>query len=562
MRYPPWILVAVPLVTISHPASAQCDGKIVSGVSIVPRDPSFIRFPRSLRPVARALGLHHTTTKADVIRNFLLLTVGQPCTERLRTESERILRFQPFLADATVRAVSDTAGGVRIEVETIDEIPTIFSLRVRNGSPTALRIGNGNVDGRGIYLAVRGQRGFAYRNGVGMQLVAQQVFDRPYTLAFVADRTPLGSTVSAALGHVFITDLQRSAWHVGFRDVHEYTSFLRPDGQSLALGARRRFADYGGVVRIGLAGRSAFVGGLVTHELVTPAAQAVIVSDSGFVADTSTPLTGPFALARNMRLNAVVGVRSVAFRAVRGFDALAGAQDVATGIQFGAIGGRSVPWFGAADNDLFLAADFYAGTGSPTSFAALRVEGEARQDRTTRRWDSMISSGRLAWYVKPSAAYVIIGSGEFAAERDERFPFQLRLGAREGGVRGYSGSRDVGGVRTVARLEGHRAIGQLTRHVALGLATFADAGRVWAGDAPFGVDSRLKVGMGLGLLAAIPPQSRQLWRLDVAVPVSADAHAHWEIRLTATRARDFWREPRDVARARAGAAPSTIFTWP
>ena len=174
----------------------------------------------------------------------------------------------------------------------------------------------------------------------------------------------------------------------------------------------------------------------------------------------------------------------------------------------------------------------------------------------------MISSGRLAWYVKPSAAYVIIGSGEFAAERDERFPFQLRLGAHEGGVRGYSGSRDVGGVRTVARLEGHRAIGQLTRHVALGLATFADAGRVWAGDAPFGVDSRLKVGMGLGLLAAIPPQSRQLWRLDVAVPVSADAHAHWEIRLTATRARDFWREPRDVARARAGAAPSTIFTWP
>src|SRR5256714_6485473 len=443
MRYPPWILVAVPLVTISHPASAQCDGKIVSGVSIVPRDPSFIRFPRSLRPVARALGLHHTTTKADVIRNFLLLTVGQPCTERLRTESERILRFQPFLADATVRAVSDTAGGVRIEVETIDEIPTIFSLRVRNGSPTALRIGNGNVDGRGIYLAVRGQRGFAYRNGVGMQLVAQQVFDRPYTLALVVDRTPLGSTVSAALGHVFITDLQRSAWHVGFRDVHDYTSFLRPDGQSIALGARRRFADYGGVVRIGLAGRSAFVGGLVTHELVTPAAQAVIVSDSGFVADTSTPLTGPFALARNMRLNAVVGVRSVAFRAVRGFDALAGAQDVATGIQFGAIGGPRGSWVGGARNHSFLFSPFFA-----------------------------------------------------------------------------------------------------------------------AGDAPFGVDSRLKVGMGLGLLAAIPPQSRQLWRLDVAVPVSADAHAHWEIRLTATRARDFWREPRDVARARAGAAPSTIFTWP
>jgi hypothetical protein len=506
--------------------------------------------------------LHHTTTKADVIRRFLLLSVGQTCTEQVRAESERILRFQPFLADASVRAVPDGTGGVRIEVETIDEIPTVFAMRFHDGQPAALRIGNANVAGRGVFLAVRGERGFAYRNGVGIQLLAHQAFGRPYTLGLVADRTPLGSTVSVALGHAFITDLQRTAWHVGIRDVHDYTSFLRPDGQSLALGARRRFAGYGGVVRIGLAGRSAFVGGLVTHELVTPATQAVIVSDSGFVADTSTPLAGPFAAVRNTRLNAVVGVRSVAFRTVRGFDALAGTQDLATGVQFGAVVGRSVAWFGAADNDMFLSGDCYAGFGSPTSFAALRIEGEARHDQNTDRWDSMIASGRLALYVKPSPAYVFIGSGEFAVEREERFPFQLRLGSREGGVRGYHGSRAAGGVRAVARLEAHRSIGQLTRHVALGLATFADAGRVWAGDAPFGVDSRLSVGVGVGLLAAIPPQSRQLWRLDVAAPVSADAHARWEIRLTATRARDFWREPNDVTRARAGAAPSTIFTWP
>ena len=556
------VLAALLLVALPSPALAQCDGKIVSAIAIVPRDPSFIRFPHVLRPLARGVGLHHTTTKADVIRHFLLLAVGQPCTERLRAESERILRFQPFLADATVQAVADTAGGVRIDVETIDEIPTVFRLRVRGGSVAALRIGNGNVDGRGVFLAVRGERGFAYRNGGGVQLVAYQAFGRPYTLALVADRTPLGSTVSFALGHVFITDLQRSGWHMGFRDVHDYRSFLRPDGQAIALGARRRFADYGGVLRIGLAGRSAFVGGLVTHELVVPAAQAVIVSDSGFVADTSTPLAGPFPPVRNMRLNAVVGVRSVAFRAVRGFDALRGTQDVATGVQFGAVAGRSVPWFGSGDNDVFVAADFYAGLGSAMSFAALRVEGEARQDRNTHRWDSTIGSGRLAWYIKPSAAYVLIGSGEFSGARHERFPFALRLGDREGGVRGYRASRIAGGVRTVARLEARRVIGQLTRHVALGLACFADAGRVWAGDAPFGVDSRMKVGVGGGLLAAIPPQSRQLWRLDIAFPVSADGHARWELRLTATRAHDFWREPGDVARARAGAAPSTIFTWP
>jgi hypothetical protein len=72
----------------------------------------------------------------------------------------------------------------------------------------------------------------------------------------------------------------------------------------------------------------------------------------------------------------------------------------------------------------------------------------------------------------------------------------------------------------------------------------------------------VKSGVGAGLLVAVPPQSKRLWRLDLAVPVSADAHAGWEIRLTTVGAGGFWSEPRDVARARAGAAPSLIFTWP
>lgn len=543
---------------------AACDGRIVSAITIVPHDPSFLRLPRPLRTLARAVGLHHTTTKPEVIGRYLLLEVGRPCSERQRAESERILRYQPFLAEATVRAVPDTTGGARIEVETIDEIPTVFGLRVRDGRPAALRVGNGNVGGAGVYLAVRGERGFAYRAGIGGELVAHQAFGRPYTFAVVADRTPLGSTASVSLGHPFITDLQRNAWHIGFRDIHAYTSFVRPDGEAIALGARRRLADLGGVVRVGVRGHNAFVGALVTAERVEPAMQAVIISDSGFVADTSMALAGPFASVNNFRFNAVVGVRSIAFVAVRGFDVLAGTQDVARGIQFGAVVGRGVSWLGARDEDLLVVADLYAGQGSATSFAALRVEGEGREDRNSGRWDAFVGSGRLAWYVKPAPAHVLIASAEFSGgwRWRDRFPFQLRLGDREGGVRGYRGSRVAGAVRSVGRLEARQLLGHFTRHVALGLAGFADAGKVWAGDAPFGVDGRIKVGAGVGLLAAIPPQSRQLWRLALAVPLSADPNAGWEIRLTALRVRGFWREPGDVARARAGAAPATIFTWP
>jgi len=565
-----WLLVPFCIFLFCHTASAQsstrtnssCTGEIVSAIVITPRDPSFLSVPRRLRRIARAVGLLHTTSKADVIDRFLLLEVGERCTERQRAESERILRLQPFLAEATVRAVPDGAGGVRIEVETVDEIPTVFGMRFHGWLPSTLRFGNGNVGGQGLYVAASVKRGFAYRTGVGVKGTAYQVLGRPYTLALVAERAPLGSTLTLAFGHAFFTDLQRTAWHVGYGDVNRYVSFLPQEGDALSLGIRRRFWDVGAVRRLGLGRRIAFAGALLTHEEVVPEERVVIVSDSGLVQDTSGALGEPAPAYRNLRLNAVIGVRALSFMPVRGFDALRGVQDVATGVQLGTLVGWGVPRLGASDEDIFVSADFYAGLGSAASFAAVRMEGEARKDRRTDRWDSMIGSGRLAWYVKPAVDHLLIGSVELGGGWRMRVPFQLTLGDRRGGVRGYHDSRLAGAVRGVARVEERWSIGDLTKHGALGLATFVDAGRVWAGDAPFGVDSKTMVGMGVGLLAAFPPQSGRLWRVDLAFPVSPDRHARWELWLSSSWTRGFWREPADVARGRAGAAPSTIFTWP
>ena len=97
----------------------------------------------------------------------------------------------------------------------------------------------------------------------------------------------------------------------------------------------------------------------------------------------------------------------------------------------------------------------------------------------------------------------------------------------------------------------------------IGLAVFTDAGRLWAGDAPFGVDSKVKTGVGVGLLAAIPPRSRRMYRVDVAFPLSADPHAGWELRFTTgDLSRSFWREPSDLNRGRERTVPTSVFTWP
>lgn len=567
-----WAFLPLLLSALALPASAvaqstgaglaSCGGRMITEIVITPRDPSFLAIPRGLRPFARAVGLHHTTSKKEMIGRFMLLAVGQECTDRKRAETERILRLQPFLASATVRAVEDLEGGVRIEVHTVDEIPTVFGMRFHGLLPSSVRFGNGNVGGRGVYLAGSMERGFAYRTGFGVRATAHQVFRRPYTLSFVAERAPLGSILSLSLGRPFFTDLQRTAWHVGFRDVNRYVVFRRPEGEPLSLAVERRFWDAGGVLRLGPGRRRAFAGALVTAETVTPARMPVIVSDSGLVVDSTGALGDPFPAYRNLRLNAVAGVRALSFMTVRGFDALTAVQDVATGVQIGVVVGRSTPWFDDHDDDLFLAADLYAGHGSPASFAALQIEGEARRDLGTGRWNAMVGGGRLAWYVKPAAAHVLKASVEMGGAWRPRLPFQLALGDRQGGVRGYADSRIAGGARAVIRLEDRWSLGAPIRQAALGLAGFVDAGWVRAGVAPFGVDSRMKVGAGLGLLGAFPPGSQRLWRLDLAFPLSGDPHARWAIRITSSRVRSFWREPEDVARGRAGASPSTIFRWP
>jgi hypothetical protein len=538
-----------------------CDGKTISSVAITPSDPSFLAVPRPLRVAARAVGLVHKTSTKNTIARFLLFEAGQLCTERKRAESERILRLQPFLAGATVRAVPDSVGTVRIEVETIDEIPTVIDARFRGAKLVGGRFGNANVGGQGLYFAANVQHDRTYRDGVGIHAVAYQLFGRPNIMSLIADRAPLSDELTFAVAHAFLTDLQRGAWHAGISEVNRYSTFARPEGDAPSLRVRRQFWDVGGVRRVGLGRRIGFAGLLLTHEVVTPSDHFVVITDSGLVSAPSPPSADPVAGYRNVRLNAVAGIRALSFMPVRGFDALAAVQDVGVGVQFGTLVGRTVRRFGG-DDDLFVSADLYAGAGSPTSFVAIRAEGEARDDHITGDWDSLIGSGRFAWYAKPSAAHVVISSLEFSGERGERTPLQLLLGDLQGGVRGYAGSRDAGARRVVSRIEERWSIGGITSHDAMGLATFVDAGRIWAGDAPFGATTNVKVGFGAGLLAAFPAQSHRLWRLDVAVPAIRDARARVELRLTGTWARAFWREPDDIARGRSGAAPSTIFTWP
>jgi hypothetical protein len=140
----------------------------------------------------------------------------------------------------------------------------------------------------------------------------------------------------------------------------------------------------------------------------------------------------------------------------------------------------------------------------------------------------------------------------------------LTLGANPGGVRGYGRSSTPGGQRAVVRAENRFLAGRPFGLGDAGVAVFADAGRLFAGDVPYGRGTSVQSSVGIGLLAAVPPRSARLWRLDLAVPLGTEARGRRvEIRITSfDRTAFFWREPADIEGARERTVPSSIFSWP
>ena len=541
-------------------ALAICDGRRITEIAIASAPPPIIgdEAPDWSRPILRAL-LQHRTSRPSAVRPFVLANEGDDCDPFRLAESERVLRTQPYIADARIRAVPGDAGGVRVEVETVDEIPLVIGAGFKGGDLSKLKYGSSNLLGRGMYAAAEWKRGFAYRDRVGARFIHHHVLGRRIRLTAALERDLLGHDGELAIERPFYTDFQRTAWRVGARESRDFIAFTRPDQPSLSLPYDRTLAEAGSIFRLGRGGVVVFAGPFVDYERAEPAGDAVVVADTGLAADPDPTLDGRYPAFERTAFNGVIGLRLLRYIPVTGFDALLGPQDAGVGTQVAASLGRVV---GTGDDAWATAVDLYTGAGTARSFVALRTQWEGR--REPDGWANIVGSGRLAWYSKPSPTGTMIVSAEYSGASRGRRPFQLALEDKVGGVRGYDDSRIVGGRRAVVRAERRWVVGGISDWLALGVAAFSDAGKIWAGDVPYGRTTGVRASLGAGLLAAVPRESRRLLRLDVAVPLARDPDAAgYEIRVTTSRPiATFWREPGDIRRVRAVMPAAGTVAWP
>ena len=160
----------------------------------------------ALRPFLR-FALAGAPTRSSAVAPFLLVKQGDKCTELALRESERLLRAQPYLADARAVVTPDTNGTVRVDFSTVDDIRPILGLGAKGGTPTRIKLGSANFAGYGMVLAAQWQQGFAFRDGWSLRYTNYHAFGRPILFDSQLERSPLGEVATGTLSQPLYSQL-------------------------------------------------------------------------------------------------------------------------------------------------------------------------------------------------------------------------------------------------------------------------------------------------------------------------------------------------------------------
>lgn len=516
--------------------------------------------------LARLQRAVHTPTRPGVVRAYVLLAEGEPCDERKRAESERLLRAQPYVAQARVQALDAGDGGVVIDVSVVDEFAWGARLDLRTSSSYVRRFsaGNSNVMGSGVGLSGGFAAGGTYRDEFTVRAQSYVVDGQPFFVAAGAVRRRMGGEWGVEAGLPFLTDFQRFAWRASVGQTDQYLPFARPDTDAVSLGLRRVNAEMGIATRFGTPGSLVIAGVGFSRELAVSSGQPMLLRAAGPLADTTSAILGRYRTLDARRLDLLLGLRRLRFTRTSGFEVLEGTEDVGLGFQGGLVISRGLTELGATERDVMLSADAYFGRGD--AFHFLRVDGrwQGRRSDVTSTWDAFLWDVSAQAYWRLGLTQTLVASGIWTGGYRSLVPMQLTLGDEVGGVRGFRDSRQAGGERLVLRLEDRWYLGRLFGIAAAGWAPFVDVGVMGMRDVPFGADSRPAMSLGLSLLGTAPPASRRLWRLDVTYRVKGDARAPLWMIGTSSRdgSRFAFQEPPDLERSRARAVSPARYSWP
>lgn len=478
----------------------------------------------------------HVRTRPSFVRGELLFSEGDCLDPFLLQESQRLLLDFPFLGQARVYSQPLDDGNVRVVVETRDEWSTQVDVGISYDEGLnleKLEITEENFLGNGVFASLT-HRQRREAEDLIMRLATQRFFGRADANLQVGQTRP-GTVVSQWLTYPFVAETGRISLREFFlRRTRFFPYSTGVEGENVSnyiipvlderaeLSAARRFGKPGHLYMLGLS---------LTRDLARFPGTPEVAWNHDFGA--AQPLEGslPQPILRQLqpqgatRVALHAGLRRVHHRIYSGLDAISGQQNVELGTDLGLTLGWSVPFLTPKSTprarDLFARARLGAGRSLGSSVIVGQIRGEGR--REDGFWQDVLAEGDIFAYLRsehlPNQTFFtrVSATGGWRTY----LPYQLTLGGRDG-VRAFREDDFPTGRRVLLTVENRiRFPWPQTRALELGATLFADAGRGWKGDVPFGTDQGWVGTVGFGLRIGLPAGGRNVTRLDLAFPVGA-----------------------------------------
>jgi hypothetical protein len=524
-------VIALLLASLAAPAKAQAPGgtrlidqetmdaaaagKKIGTVHIVTEnifDPSR---PGERRGVFRLVNRLHHTTRPEVIQHQLLFQPGDTYSPETLRESERLLRGNRYLYEATIRTIAEDERKVDLEVLTRDVWTLQLGIDFRRAGGT-----------NSTAFDVEDQNFF----GTGKDIEVARLENVDRTSKLVRYRDPsLGNThgivdftfANNSDGDTRALDVERpfyaldTRWATGVTALHDVRIDPLYDGGDVVdrFRQRRDFLEVYGGLSPGLL------------DGVTQRFRLGFTYDRDRFA--AAPGFAPPDAANRTLAYPWIGYERVedGFVTVRDFDQIKRTEDVNLGRVLTARLGWSSPVFGGDRSRLIL-------TSAATDGWAfgLRQILLVRANLLGRLSGGRIENGSVAaglrYYVRTFGNGLLVAkaTGDMAENLD--FENQLLLGG-DNGLRGYPLRYQAGDRRFLVSLE-QRFYGshEYFHLVTLGAAAFFDAGRAWFVEAPpsflqlTGVQRQLLKDVGVGLrLGSSRSATGAVIHLDLAYPL-------------------------------------------
>jgi hypothetical protein len=548
--------------------SGLCTSGVISAIDV---DSRSVFDPESTRiaPLAwtyRVLNLLHVNTNPAFIRRELLFQEGDCFDPFLVTESYRLIDSYGFMMVEDISNEDDGAGGQRVRVTTRDEWSTKIDIGPAyddNLYIERFQVTEENFLGNGVFAEFTHYARRETRNQ-SFGLRTPRFFGRS-DAGIAAGRSRSGKFVDQYWRYPFLGEASRVSLRQGYFYRTDFFAFGTGGSEPFAqvlLPVRRELAELSGAYRFGSPGASVIVGGSLTRDVVTyPLSMEVTFGDF----DVRQPIerdSVPTRLVDQLREFSAtrvalhLGTRRLRYAEYVGLDALRETTLVGLGLYAGVTLGRTLPMLSAGraprENDWY--ARGHLSLLQPLGASMLHAGATVEARHIAAGWRDVMAEGELVAYGRAAwlPGQTLFFRASTAGAWNTTLPYQASLGGREG-VRSLPEDAFPGGrmVRFVA--EDRIVFPWPTDTADLGMTVFADLGRIWAGEAPYGTNSGWQAALGVGLRVGLPNGTRNVWRVDLAFPVeSSGSGPVFRVNMELNRMRAGFQTPEVVRSHRFG----------